>query len=52
MRGNLTTDAAEYEDVEELLEKQLKQKVRAKHRGYGDYEKRVYRGPAVKRDYE
>lgn len=52
MRDNLTSDTTKWEDVEELLEQQLKLKVRAKHRGYGDYEKRVYRGPSVKRDYE
>lgn len=53
MRDNLASDdTLEWEDVEELLEQQLKLKVRAKHRGYGDYEKRVYRGPSVKRDYE
>jgi hypothetical protein len=52
MRDDLTSDQTEWEDVEELLEQQLKRKVRAKHRGYGDYEKRVYRGPDVKREYE
>ncbi len=52
MRDNLTSDQTKGEDVEELLEQQLKMKARAKHRGYGDYEKRVYRGPSVKREYE
>lgn len=52
MRDNLASDTTEWEDVEELLEKQLKLKAKAKHRGYGDYEKRVYRGPSVKREYE
>ncbi|WP_394697736.1 hypothetical protein [uncultured Methanomethylovorans sp.] len=52
MRDHLMSDATEWNDVEELLEQQLKRKVRAKHRGYGDYEKRVYRGPSVKREYE
>lgn len=52
MMENLTADQAEWDDVEELLEKQLLRKVRAKHRGYGDYEKRIYRGPSVKRGYE
>ncbi|MFA0823750.1 MAG: hypothetical protein ACC612_12800 [Methanomethylovorans sp.] len=46
------SDTTEWKEVEELLEQNLKRKVRAKHRGYGDYEKRVYRGPSVKREYE
>ncbi|MGB3907587.1 MAG: hypothetical protein WBL02_04035 [Methanomethylovorans sp.] len=49
---SLNTDQAEWEEVEELLEKQIRKKVRAKHRGYGDYEKRIYRGPSVKRVYK
>jgi len=52
MRDHLTSDQTEWEHVEELLELQLQKKVRAKHRGYGDYEKRIYRGPSVKRGYE
>lgn len=42
----------ENDDVEELLEQTFKKKIRAKHRGYGDYEKRIYSGPSVKREYK
>jgi hypothetical protein len=52
MRNKLTSEQTEWEEVEELLEKQLKLKGRAKHRGYGNYEKKVYRGPSVKRKIE
>lgn len=42
----------ETDDIEDLLEKELKKKTRSKHRGYGDYEKRIYSGPDVKREYK
>jgi len=52
MRDKLTSEQTEWEHVEELFEQELQKKVRPKHRGYGDYEKRVYRGPSVKRECE
>ncbi|MEZ5334008.1 MAG: hypothetical protein R2741_01565 [Methanolobus sp.] len=46
-------ESMDEDELEELLEKQLKKREDPKHRGYGDYERRrIYRGPSVKRDSE